>query len=110
MKTTHRFVMTDDYIANAQRMAISQNKTLKFFYQTWWAWWLPRVVMVPSMIVLYLMNLGHTMALLGVLLVLSFTGEWIGRHNLAKARNRVRGKGASYSPRTSRIRRLRLHR
>jgi hypothetical protein len=81
--------MTDDYIANAQRMAISQNKTLKFFYQTWWAWWLPRVVIVPSMIVLYLMNLESTVALLGVILVVSFTGEWLGRRNLAKARNRV---------------------
>jgi hypothetical protein len=69
MKTTHRFVMTDEYIANAQRMVISQNKTLKFFYQTWWAWWLPRVVIVPSMIVLYLMNLGSTMVLLGAILV-----------------------------------------
>jgi hypothetical protein len=95
MKTTHRFVMTDDYIANAQRMAISQNKTLKFLYQTWWAWWLPRVVIVPSMIVLYLMNLGSTVALFGVILVLSFTGEWLGRRNLAKARNRVRGKGTT---------------
>jgi hypothetical protein len=95
MKTTHQFVITDDYIAKAQRMAISQNKMLNFFYQTWWAWWLPRVVILPSMIVLYLLNLESTMTLLGVLLVLSFTGEWLGRRNLAKARNRVRGKGTT---------------
>ena len=76
-------------------MAISQNKMLKVFYQTWWAWWLARVVIVPFMIILYLMNLGSTMALLGVILVLSFSGEWLGRRNLAKARNRVRGRGTS---------------
>lgn len=35
------------------------------------------------------------MALLGAILVVSFTGEWIGRRNLAKARNRVRGKGTT---------------
>jgi hypothetical protein len=44
---------------------------------------------------LYLINLGSTVALLGVILVLSFTGEWLGRRNLAKARNRVRGKGTT---------------
>jgi hypothetical protein len=47
------------------------------------------------MIVLYLMNLESTVALLGVILVVSFTGEWLGRRNLAKARNRVRGKGTT---------------
>jgi len=95
MKTTHQFVMTDEYIANAQRMAISQNKMLKFLYQTWWAWWLPRVVIVSSMIFLYRINSGSTVALLGILLVVSFTGEWHGRRNLAKARSRVRGKGTT---------------
>jgi hypothetical protein len=97
MKTTHRFVLTDDYIANAQRVGISQNRALKFLYQTWWTWWLPRVFMVPSMIVLYLMNLGFPAALFGVMLVLSFAGEWVGRRGLARARNRIRGKGTAVS-------------
>src|SRR5260221_13997594 len=42
--------MTDEYIVEAQRLSIAQNKTLKFFYQTWWAWWLPRAVIVGLMI------------------------------------------------------------
>jgi hypothetical protein len=44
LKTTHQFVLTDEYIADAQRLMIAQNKMLKFLYQTWWMWWLPCVV------------------------------------------------------------------
>jgi hypothetical protein len=95
MKITHQFVMTDAYITAAQRVAIDQNKTLKFFYQTWWAWWLPRVLIVPSKIFLYVIKLGSTVALLGGVLVLSFIGEWVGRRSLAKARDKVRGKGTT---------------
>jgi len=95
MKTTHEFLMTDDYIADAQQKIISQNKTLKFFYQTWWAWWLPRVILVVSMIILCLMSLASTAALLAIPLALSVAGEWFGRRNLARARNRVRGKGTT---------------
>jgi hypothetical protein len=95
MKTKHQFVLTDAYIAKTQRMAIDQNKTLKFFYQTWWVWWLPRVLIVPSVIFLYVIKLGSTAALLGGVLVFSFIGEWVGRRSLAKARNRVRGKGTT---------------
>jgi hypothetical protein len=93
--TTHKFVMTDEYIAEAQRLSIAQNKTLKFFYQTWWVWWLPRIVIVVMIIVLYLINMGSTIAILGVALVLSFTGEWFGQWNLAKARKKVSTKGTA---------------
>jgi hypothetical protein len=85
-------MITDEYIAEAQRLSIAQSKTLKFFYQTWWAWWLPRTVIVGLMIFLYLINLGSTVVLLGVVLVFSFTGEWLGHRNLAKARKKVRGQ------------------
>jgi len=88
-------VLTDEYIAEAQGRSIAQNKTLKFFYQTWWAWWLPRIVIVAMMIVLYLINLGSTVAVLGVILVFSFTGEWFGKWNLAKARKKVRTRGTT---------------
>lgn len=97
MNTTHKFVLTDEYIAVAQYRSIAQNKTLKFFYQTWWAWWLPRIVIVLMMIVPYLINInmGSTEVFLGVLLVFSFTGQWFGQRNLAKARKNVRTKGTS---------------
>jgi hypothetical protein len=59
MKTTHRIVLTDVYIAEAQRLSIAQNKTLKFMYQTWWAWWLPRAGMVGFIIFwLYIILIG----------------------------------------------------
>jgi len=87
--------MTDEYIVEAQRLSIAQNKTLKFIYQTWWAWWLPRIVIFVLMIVLYLYNLESTAALFGVFLFFSFAGEWFGRRNLAKARKKVRTKGTA---------------
>jgi len=95
LKTTHQFVMTDEYIAKAQHVSIAQNKALKFLYQTWWARWLPRAVIVAMMIFLYLINLGSTVALLGVVLILSFAAEWFGQWSLAKARKRVRARGST---------------
>src|ERR1700733_10187430 len=85
LKTTHKFVISDEYIAEAQRLSIAQNKTLKFLYQTWWAWWLPRLAFVVLMIVFYLNNLESTAVLLGVCLFFLFAGEWFGQRNLAKA-------------------------
>ena len=44
MKTVHRIVWDDAYIAAAQRMVIDhQNWSLRIVYK-WWAWWLPRIV------------------------------------------------------------------
>jgi hypothetical protein len=95
LKTTHQVVITDEYIAKAQRVSIAQNKALKFLYQTWWARWLPRAVLVALMIYLYLMNLGSTVMVLAAALAFSFGAEWFGQRSLAKARNRVRGKGTT---------------
>ncbi len=36
MKTTHQILLTDEYIAEAQRFAISQNTVLRLMHQTWW--------------------------------------------------------------------------
>jgi hypothetical protein len=33
MKTMHQILSTDEYVAEAQRLAIAQNKALKFFYR-----------------------------------------------------------------------------
>jgi len=69
LKTIHKFVMTDEYIAEAQRLSIAQNKTLQFIYQTWWVWWLPRIAILVLMIVLYMNNLESIAALFGVFLL-----------------------------------------
>jgi hypothetical protein len=95
VKTTPQFVLTDEYIAEAQRLSIAQNKTLKSMYQTWWLQWLARVVMVGFIIYSLLNHLESTAALFGVLLAISFWGEWFGRRNLAKARKNIRAKGST---------------
>lgn len=95
MKTRHQFVLTDEYIADAQRVAIAQNKTFKFIYQTWWVWWLPRVVMGGMLIFLLSMHLNSSALLFGVFLLLTFWGEWFNRRGLAKARKRVRTRGST---------------
>jgi hypothetical protein len=95
LKTTHRIVLTDEYIAEAQRLAIAPNKPLKFIYQTWWSWWLPRVAML-GFIVYFLAN-GFDWsltAMFGAFLALSILGEWLGRRGLAKARKKTRFKGS----------------
>jgi hypothetical protein len=89
-------VLTDGHIAEAQRLAIAQNKTLKFIYQTWWAWWLPRIAMVGFIVYLLVNGFDWSLtAMFGAFLVLSFFGEWLGRRGLAKARNRTRFKGST---------------
>lgn len=95
MITRHQFVLTDEYIADAQRLGIAQNKALKFFYQTWWVWWLPRVIIAGAIIYLLLNHLESTAVLASTFLLFTFWGEWFGRRTLAKARNNVRTKGST---------------
>lgn len=95
MKTTHHLVLTEEYIAEAQRFSIAQHKTLKLMYQTWWVQWLARVVMVGFIIYSILNHMYSVAALFGVFLAISFWGEWFGRRNLAKARKNVRAKGST---------------
>ena len=51
-------VLTEEYIAEAQRLFIAQHKTLKWMYQTWWVQWVARVVM-GGFIIYSLLN--HTL-------------------------------------------------
>ena len=96
MKTTHQLVLTDEYIAEAQRLSISQNKTLKFMYQTWWVWWLPRIAMVGFIIFCVVNHFDWSVtAMFGGFLVLSFLGEWFGQRSLVKARKKIRFKGST---------------
>jgi hypothetical protein len=95
LKTRHQFVLTDEYIEDAQRLTIAQNKTLKLLYQTWWVWWLPRVVIAGVIIYCLLHHLESTAAVLGTFLVVHFWGQWFGRRTLAKARKNLRTKGST---------------
>jgi hypothetical protein len=95
LKTKHQFVITDEYIAEAQRLSIAQNKTLKFLYQTWWGWWLPRPIILGFIVYMFWSHDESGAALFGFFLILSFVGEWLARRNLAKARNKVRTKNTT---------------
>jgi len=95
LKTTHQFVLTDEYVADAQRLMIAQNKTLKLLYQTWWVWWLPRVVLAGVIIYCLSHHLESPAAVLGVFLVIHFWGQWFGRRTMARARKNTRTKGST---------------
>lgn len=96
MNTVHKIVSTDEYAAEAQRLAIAQNRVLKLMYQTWWTWWLPRVGMVGFIIFCVANHFDWSLtAWFGGFLVLSIVGEWFGKRSLAKARNNRRFKGST---------------
>jgi hypothetical protein len=96
LKTTHRFIVDDEYIAKTQRLAIAQNTTLRLLYQTWWVVWLPRLVLFACVVSFpFVEILRPVAALSGALLALSFGGEVFKRRSLAKARERVRTKGST---------------
>jgi hypothetical protein len=95
VKTTHHLVLSEEYIAEAQRLSIAQHKTLKFMYQMRWVQWLARAVMV-GFIIFSLLNHMYSVATMFVaFLAISFWGEWFGRRNLAKSRRNVRAKGST---------------
>lgn len=94
MKTTHHLVLSEEYIAEAQRSSIAQHKTLKFMYQMRWVQWLARAVMI-GFIIFSLLNHMYSVAAMFVAFLASFWGEWFGRRNLAKARRNVRAKGST---------------
>jgi hypothetical protein len=95
VKTTHKLILTEEYIAEAQRLSIAQNKTLKLMYQTRWLHWVARVLMVGFIIYSILNHMDSAAILFGVFLVISLFGEWFGRRSLAKAREGVRAKGST---------------
>lgn len=95
MKTTHQIILTEEYIAEAQRFSIAQNMALKWMYQMWWVQWVARIIIVGFIIYSLMNHIVSTAALFGVFLAISFLGEWFGRRNLAKARDNVRAKGST---------------
>lgn len=95
MKTVHRIVLSDDYIAQAQRLTIAQDKRLRLMYQTWWVWWLPRVVLLATIGFLLAEKLTLDATLPAVFLLLSFFGEFSARRTLAAARERSSVRGST---------------
>ena len=90
MKTMHRIFMSDEYVAEAQRLSIAQNKMLKFVYQTWWSWWLPRAAMAALIIWLIVNGFDWSLtAWLVAFIALSLFAEWLGKRNLVKRRKKL---------------------
>jgi len=93
VKATHQITITDEYIETGQRIAIAQNKMLKFIYQTGWVHWILRALLAAIALLFLLAQMESTAALVCIALIMSFVGDWLGRQSLAKARQRVRFKG-----------------
>jgi hypothetical protein len=95
MKTTHQFVVDDEYIAKAQHLSIAQNKTLRLLYQSQWIKWGPRCVFLAGAVVApFFAGLEFLTVFFMFMLGLSFVGEMQGRRSLARARKSVRSKGS----------------
>jgi len=95
MKTVHQLLLSDEYIAESQRINIAQNRTLRFLYQTWWVWWLPRIIFAGVMVFCLAFRQLWEAGLFGGALLFSFLGERSSRRSLLKARSRVRAKGTT---------------
>jgi hypothetical protein len=95
LKTTHQFVLTDEYIADVQSRSIAQNRALRFIFQTAWSRWIPRALLAGLIIYFQLRRFYLGVAIFGIALALSFWGEWIGRRSLARARRDVRARGST---------------
>lgn len=97
-KTVHRIVWDDAYVAAAQRMMIDrQNWSLRVIYK-WWAWWIPRVVVVVIIGGLAMARVVFEWAFyayIGGFLLLSLFGEHWTRRSLARARARNRSRGST---------------
>jgi hypothetical protein len=95
MKTTHRFVVDDEYIAKAQHLSIAQNKTLRLLYQSQWIKWGPRCIfLVGAVVTPFIEGFQFLTVFFMFMLGLSFVGEMHGRRSLARARKGVRSKGS----------------
>jgi hypothetical protein len=95
MKTTHKIVLTDEFIAEAQRIAIAQNTVLRLMYQTWWIRWIPRFIFAGAAIAFWILNSPLFALFLALMFGLSFLGQYLVRRNLAKARREFRAKGTT---------------
>jgi hypothetical protein len=96
MKTTHQILLTDEYIAQAQRLAISQNTVSRLMHQTWWFFWLQRLIFLGAAI--FSWSFGDSnffLFFLALMFCLSFLSPFLSRRNLAKARRQFRAKGTT---------------
>jgi hypothetical protein len=95
VKTIHQIVLSDDYIAQTQRLVIQHNKALRLMYGSWWVWWIPRIALASVILFLLMHHVTDVVWWPAGFIVLSFAVEWSTRRSLARSRSRVRAKGST---------------
>jgi hypothetical protein len=96
MKTTHQIPLTDEYIAETQRLGIAQNTALRLTHQTWWVTWSARFILAGAAITFWLVTDSVLYALFLLLMLgLSFLGNYMFQRSLVKARKNSRTKGTT---------------
>ncbi len=95
MKTIHQIVLTDDYIAQAQRLAIQHNKALRLMYGSWWIWWVPRIALALATLFLLMHRVTDIVWFPVGFIALSFAVEWSTRRSLTRSRKQARAKGST---------------
>jgi hypothetical protein len=96
MKTTHQILLTDEYIAEAQRLAVAQNTVLRLMHQTWWFFWVQRFILLGAAIVFWSLGDSNFFVFsLAVMFCLSFLGPFLSRRNFTKIRRQFRAKGTT---------------
>jgi len=93
MKTTHRVVVDDGYLKEAQRLSISQIAALRLIYQTPWVWWGSRAIFVATIIFMITIDNAPGAILLALFLLLSFVAPYRQEKSLSKARARSPMRG-----------------
>ncbi len=95
MKTVHEIKLTDEYIAEAQRIAIRHNRSLRLLYGSGWLWWMPRGVLLVGIAFLLFERLTSVIWIPAAFLLASIFGELSVRTSLARARERTKGRGST---------------
>jgi hypothetical protein len=95
MRTVHQIVLSDDYLAQTQRLVIQHDRKLRLTYGSWWVWWVPRMALALTMLFLLTHRMAAVVWLPAGFIILSFAGEWSLRRGLAQARKRSRAKGST---------------
>lgn len=95
MKTVHQLLLTDAYVAEAQRIIIAENRILRLVHQTWWVRWSFRIMMVGGAGFCLYIGVRSVGALCAALLVLGFVTEYTDRRSNARARRLGPAKGTT---------------
>jgi hypothetical protein len=96
METTHRVEVTEEYLKEAQRLVLSQNKTLRLMYLNRGLWWSALLVVLGAVIFLATMHaLDSFLGLFfGAAITMAASSQLLIPRSLAKARNRNPMKGS----------------